>query len=232
MLPATGKSGYYLYLDKIIMLPVSDFHYPNYKKAALISLLLAALLLVTTFIVGNHKFFLSLNADWGKAGDLFFKYWTYTGDGVLWTAAIIFLWAKRKWYLLPFFISAVVFNTLLVQVCKKLILHGMLRPYAAIGEKELIHVVEGVKLHSMNSFPSGHTATAFALALIICLLSRQRYWLLLSLTAALLAGYSRIYLAQHFPMDVGAGIIAAVIAVGAAILVQQKFQQMREKRPL
>lgn len=207
------------------MSPVSDFSYINFRKAVIVSLVIAIILITFSFIWGNNTFFLLLNGDGGVVADFFFRYWTYAGDGLLWTVALIYMAFSRKWRLFPFFIAAVLFTTLLVQVSKKMLLPGEMRPYATIDDKTLIHIVEGVKIHSMNSFPSGHTATAFAFALIICLLVNRKYIVPVSLVGALLAGYSRIYLALHFPLDIGAGIIAAVLAVYAAVRVQEGFQK-------
>ncbi len=209
------------------MSPVSDFSYINFRKAVIISLVIAIIIIALSFIWGNDSFFLLLNGDGGTVADFFFKYWTHAGSGFLWTIALLYLALCRKWKLLPFFIAAVLFTNLLVQVSKKLLLPGEMRPYAAIDDKTLIHIVDGVKIHSMNSFPSGHTATVSAFALILCLMVPLRYIVPLSLTGAILAGYSRIYLAQHFPLDVGAGIIAAVLAVYAAIRVQEWYQKRK-----
>ena len=71
---------------------------------------------------------------------------------------------------------------------------------------ESIHVV-GINLDSL-SFPSGHTATAFAVAsaLLWSLPAAQRArWLLPALAAALLVGISRIGVGAHWPVDVLAG---------------------------
>ncbi len=50
------------------------------------------------------------------------------------------------------------------------------------------------------------------------------FWVI-GFTAALLAGYSRVYLAQHFPLDVGAGIICAVITVYLSLQIQKAFDK-------
>ncbi len=61
------------------------------------------------------------------------------------------------------------------------------------------------------SFPSGHTATAFATATVIALLHPRLRWPALGLAA--LVGLSRVYLGVHFLFDVLAGA-ALGVAVG------------------
>ncbi len=64
------------------------------------------------------------------------------------------------------------------------------------------------------SFPSGHTALAFAVATVIFIHSRR--WGYLALVYAILVGFSRLYFCVHWPTDVAAGEIIGVIT---AILV-------------
>lgn len=65
------------------------------------------------------------------------------------------------------------------------------------------------------SYPSAHTMQAFALAAAMLLLTRSRRPLLVALllTGACLVGFSRIYLQVHYPSDVIAGMLAAVLWV-------------------
>lgn len=61
-----------------------------------------------------------------------------------------------------------------------------------------------------KSFPSGHTSSAFACALI--LLSALPLWAgLTAVVIAILIAWSRLYLAVHYPTDVLGGILAAVL---------------------
>ena len=207
------------------MQAIGNFYYKNFQYAALISIGIAVLLFAGSFLFGKTDFFLLLNGDGGRFADFFFKWITYAGDGALWFGWLIFLALTRKWKWLPLLITAVVLSTLFTQLSKKLILPGELRPTAAIAQKELIHVVEGVTIHGHNSFPSGHTTTAFSLALLIVLLVPGRFVIFPAIVVAALAGYSRVYLAQHFPLDVAAGIVTAVLSVYLSVKVQQQFEK-------
>ena len=40
---------------------------------------------------------------------------------------------------------------------------------------------------------------------------------------ALICGYSRIYLGQHFPLDIAGGIIAALLSVALSIQIRKKL---------
>lgn len=87
------------------------------------------------------------------------------------------------------------------------------RPSSVFGAESL-HTIEGVDLHAMHAFPSGHTTTAFALSICLAYYAGQKrggvafFWFI----TALLVGFSRIYLAQHFPQDVWAGSLLGVVA--------------------
>ena len=74
------------------------------------------------------------------------------------------------------------------------------------------------------SFPSAHAMQATAAALAWVLVTRQAraFWAILLGLAAVLVGLSRIYLQVHFPSDVVAGILAAVLWVAGlnALLLQ------------
>jgi membrane-associated phospholipid phosphatase len=61
-----------------------------------------------------------------------------------------------------------------------------------------------------DSFPSGHTTSAFALATTIAIISKDKKIGLFCFILAALTGYSRIYLGQHFLEDVGFGSLLGV----------------------
>lgn len=199
----------------------------NFRAGTILTLLTAAFLCIYSYLVGRNDFFLQLNDDLGAAADTFFRLWTNMGDGIIWVAvAILFFFFRKNKFL--FLIAVIVISTLLTQVTKIYLIPAEPRPTAAITDGSLIHTVEGVELHTAYSFPSGHTATAFSIFLIACLLMKSRWVVSVGFTCAALVGYSRVYLAQHFPLDLGGGMIVAVISVWASIYFQRVFENRKK----
>jgi membrane-associated phospholipid phosphatase len=60
-----------------------------------------------------------------------------------------------------------------------------------------------------NSFPSGHTTTAFAFATVVAT-QHDWYWGVLALGGAALTGYSRMNDGRHFLHDVAAGMTIGI----------------------
>lgn len=179
-------------------------------------------LLIDSFVIGRNNFFLLLNTDLGPVADIFFKLATYCGDGFMWVAmAVLFYVYQRNKF--PLLIAAVLFSTVITQITKIYLVPAEPRPTAAISGAD-IHTVPGVELHTAYSFPSGHTTTAFTIFLIGCLLIRRKWILPVGFIYALTVAYSRVYLAQHFPLDLGGGMIAAVLTILLSALVQTKWE--------
>jgi membrane-associated phospholipid phosphatase len=113
------------------------------------------------------------------------------------------------------FTTSVVLSNLAVFIGKHMIFYEAYRPskYFELYEKYKLHLVQGVSLHSLHSFPSGHTTTAFTLFIMLAFLVRNNSLKFLCFIVALLTGYSRIYLSQHFLVDVLVGSVIGVTSV-------------------
>lgn len=165
-------------------------------------------------IYGKTTCFISLNSYHPYWLNVFFINYTFMGDGIFAIVlfALIYFYFKRKqqgfMLLLSFIISG-----LAVQLIKNFI--NAPRPKLFFEAGQYLHFVDGVSLANNSSFPSGHTATAFAIATVLVLMMSNKNKQLLILLAALLVGYSRIYLAQHFLLDV---IIGAVIGTASGVM--------------
>ena len=81
------------------------------------------------------------------------------------------------------------------------------RPSAVFQDQlDQLNLVEGVELASRFSFPSGHSTVTFAVFFLVSLILFNRKYLgLLFCVLAILVGFSRAYLFQHFPEDILVG---------------------------
>lgn len=105
------------------------------------------------------------------------------------------------------------------------------RPWTEWEEIEGFYAAFGVRKPTDTSFPSGHAAVCFAVA--VAVLPRLRLAALPVLFAAILVAVSRIYLCVHYPSDVLGGILigsaCGVIAHFAVRFVYKKF--LNKKSP-
>jgi len=85
---------------------------------------------------------------------------------------------------------------------------------------EVYPYIEKLSSGGSPSFPSGHTADAFAFAIAVSLAYPKWQILLPSLFWASLVGYSRMSLGVHFPSDVAAGALIGVICAWIAFKIR------------
>jgi len=158
--------------------------------------------------------------------DLFFKYVTWLGDGaMIFVVAGFLLFVSYRHFFA--FLSGSLLSTGVVSLIKKVLLTGVYRPmkYFSMYETYNLHFVEGVKLHSFNSFPSGHTAVAFSVFLMLLLLVKNNPAKLVLFFAAVIVSYSRIYLSQHFMIDLTAGALISVPLILVSFHYMQKLNK-------
>ena len=206
---------------------MQNLNYKSFRAGLAISFFTAIILLVLSFWLGKNETFLLINGDLGVVADYFFGVWTNAGDGIMWLAVLIIILKMKRKDLLPLIISGFVVSTVITQIFKYFIIPNELRPYKAIAERALIHTVSFVEPYTTSSFPSGHTGTAFCFYLLFCLILHKNWWIWAGFLGALLVGYSRVYLAQHFPLDVAGGIIGAIATASISVQVQKLW--MRKK---
>src|SRR5690606_22481781 len=73
---------------------------------------------------------------------------------------------------------------------------------------------------TFQSFPSGHTTTAIALAFVIGFLWPRLFWPFLAI--GVLVGVSRVPVGMHYPTDVLAGFVVGMLG---AYLVRNFFAE-------
>lgn len=183
-----------------------------YSIARSSAFIIAIILLASSAFLGRIPVFLFLNRDFGTIADTVLLGLTYLAEGWMWIPYLIIVgWFFKKDKAIIIYSFAV--STLLTQIPKLLLFPNITRPIASGIAPNLMHTVKGVTMHQLSSFPSGHTATAFTIFLLTIYLFDRTKMILIGLLYAMLCGYSRIYLGQHFPMDVGGGIIVAIMTI-------------------
>ncbi len=172
------------------------------------SVILAAL--IFNFCFSKTEGFLLFNQFHPNWLDVFFKYVTNLGDGLVSIAAAVILLLLRKKKKAMTLTLAYIYSGLLIQIAKRIFHAPRPKYYFEQMMFQYGHFVDGVRMHDQNSFPSGHTASAFAMATVLVLVFKKKNISLFCLFMAILIGYSRIYLAQHFLIDVIFGAIAGI----------------------
>jgi membrane-associated phospholipid phosphatase len=186
---------------------------------AYLSLLITALVL--KLIYSKEELFLIVNLNHNTIADQFFKLMTHVGDGFMFVAIVlILLIVEYRKSILALFIYLI--SSQVAQFLKRVIFEDVPRPKKYFEGLQELHFVDGVQVHNMMSFPSGHTTSAFALAAFLTITSKNKNLGFLYLILAVIIGYSRMYLAQHFYEDV---IMGSVIGVLSAFITCYFLQQ-------
>ncbi|RFZ85861.1 PAP2 family protein [Mucilaginibacter terrenus] len=186
-------------------------------------LLLLCTCLVLKLLYSRADIYFAVNSLYSAWADAAAPYITDLGDGItiIVISLLLTLYSYRNAFLL--FTSY-----LITSAVAQLLKYGFDAPRPRVYfEKELsrIHFVKNVYIHGSHSFPSGHTVTAFSAGVVLTYLIRERMWGLLCLLMAVLVGYSRMYLSQHFFEDVtvGSAIGAFVTVLWLGYIDQRKF---------
>ncbi|MCS6821394.1 MAG: phosphatase PAP2 family protein [Microscillaceae bacterium] len=153
--------------------------------------------------------------------DIAFSILTFMGDGFF-VLLVCILYLFIRFYEALVLLLVYIFSGIPVQILKNTLFLGEPRPkvfFENIAQK--LHFVKGLEIHSYNSFPSGHSATAFAIMLFFAMFlpEKHRNWGgVCCFLIAFLIATSRIYLLQHFFIDtfVGAliGTVTAFLVIG------------------
>ncbi len=195
----------------------------NNTKINTVFFLLILSLLVPIFTLPKEFLNLRLNTFHSPFLDIFLKNITHFGDGLLYVPLcfIAFL-INRKMGVGFFFLFLI--QTFISIVFKQFLFPSAPRPALYLQKTmHLLYKVEGVEIHNIGSFPSGHTMTAFAIAFYFYLNFTISPIIKFGLFfIATLVAISRVYLLQHFYIDVVFGFYFGFIAAILSTLLYQK----------
>ncbi|ANQ49674.1 phosphatase PAP2 family protein [Flammeovirga sp. MY04] len=162
--------------------------------------------------------------------DYFFKYITNLGDGLFLIPLLGLVWLVKKEYW-PVLVISAALHGILVALLKKVVFTGdalNLRPAGKFGA-ESFHQVLDVHFHMANSFPSGHTTTGFVIGAMIILLFPNWKGITAGMIYGFIVGISRMYLVQHFFLDVAVGSILGVFTVYLSLHICYNYNLLKVK---
>jgi len=166
---------------------------------------------------GNQAAFLAVNHAAAALPAALWANLTTVGDTLV-AFALLLPFARRRPDIAAAVLLAVLLTLAYVHGIKNLV--AMPRPVAVLDHAAFTVIGPALKA---GAFPSGHTATAFAL---VALLGAQLPWRQLTplLLLAALVGISRIAVGAHWPADVLAGAAGGWLAGLAGTALAQRWQ--------
>ena len=172
---------------------------------------------IILFINSKNDIHLSINRHYSEIGDFLMPYVTLAGDGITVAVLIILLigWNRKfgSWTGV-----SVVLASAITQLLKNTIFSGEPRPKLFFSDTSTpLRFVDGVENYLHGSFPSGHTTAGFAFYFCLVFAVKNNYLKSALFLFALLIGYSRIYLSQHFLNDVFFGSLIGTITTFAVM---------------
>lgn len=155
--------------------------------------------------------------------DGFFKFFTMLGNmGFFWILCAIILLILKKYRKTAFFaICSMILAFIIFQGILKPLVNRQ-RPF--VQNPDFIQII---KPPFSSSFPSGHSAIAFAFTSSL-FLSKTKLWIFAFVISVLIA-FSRIYLYVHFPSDVISGIVLGILCAVLVFLFNRKIIDKKNK---
>jgi membrane-associated phospholipid phosphatase len=173
------------------------------------------------------QLFRAFNTHYSSLGDAIMIYVTRMGEGVFVTVVLLLLLARtslRSWW----FVIAAFFTNAIPNLIAQALKSGFNapRPLNYFEEAPWIHVLPEWPRFMERSFPSGHTTCAFCLYCFLAVILPPRYKIfgMVFFFLALAVGYSRMYLAAHFFVDVYVGSIIGTVFTLVIVALMDKYQ--------
>ena len=181
------------------------------------TLVLALVLGIALLITPKAELHLALCQPHTTGLDTIIPIITNLVDWLPYLCVILLLFDRVGWA--TFLASNLLLSTVIVQPIKHIVCAP--RPLTWFAENMpdvTLPLVEGVRMNHWLSFPSGHTTTFFvlfySLSIILCAENVTGKMILsfLCFLCASFGAYTRIYLSQHFALDIFAGILIALFS--------------------
>ena len=181
------------------------------------TIVLALILAIALLVVPKAELHIALCQPHTAFLDNLVPLFTNLVDWLPYLTVVLLLFYRAGWA--TFLASNLLLSTLIVQPIKHIV-HAP-RPLTWFAENMsdvTLPLVEGVRMNHWLSFPSGHTTTFFVffftLSIILCTENIKGKYILsfICFLCASFGAYTRIYLSQHFALDIFDGILIAVFS--------------------
>lgn len=155
------------------------------------------------------------------AGDVVMKLMSGLGNaGAIWILlALILLFIPKTRKSGMILILALCIDVVLCNVILKNLI-GRIRPCDVNNAVNLL-----IARPDDYSFPSGHTAAAFATVAALFFAGEKRLWKVMLVPAVCIA-FSRMYLYVHYPTDILGGIVVGVISGYIGCRLMKRIQRL------
>lgn len=193
-------------------------------------LLLFLLGMVTLLLVDYGQAVTTINAQRTYILDVVMPWVTHIGDGYFFAGVVLFF-LFYKWRFGLFLGLAGVLQAAVSAFLKRIVFGKVPRPTKYFEERGVaLDLVPNVDFARVFSFPSGHTMTVFMLTALLCFTVVPKRWHFLLLFVAVLGGFSRIYLLQHFLKDVVAGSMVGVMIAALMTAIVYPRLVLKQRR--
>ena len=157
----------------------------------------------------------------GTPLDILFEGLSYSATaGIIWLVlGALIIWKGRRTEGASMMLSVVLALCICDLVLKPIIDRG--RPFDELDLDVLM------SLQTTSSFPSGHTASAFAGAVSLLMIDRR--WGIAALAYAAFVALSRVYVCAHWPTDVVAGAVLGAAMAAIVFCAVRRYGSCRSE---
>lgn len=178
-------------------------------------------------IFTKHDLFVMINHHRSTVADYVFSFFTEVGSGYILIPMLFYFLYKKNYRIIISLALVLIINSLLISWLKHYFYES--RPLLAYG-RSVVETAPWTKLYEKYSFPSGHTSLAFAIATYISLVFKKNNIKIICFASACMIGYSRVYLGEHFPIDVCCGSILGLSIASIYYIVVNNYLSKRFRK--
>ena len=192
----------------------------RYKYFYVTAFCLILIGLVSLLFTDKGELVLSLNSRHTPILDNIFLLLTMGGElaGGALVLLLLLVFTRRRNALV--FAAAIVLSLIFSQGLKHFVFAQEGRPSSVY---ENLEPVEGLIRHRNNSFPSGHTTAAFTFFTVLAVGFQKKWIQLVAPIIAATIGLSRVYLGQHYLIDIVAGAVLGLLLTTSLIVILDKY---------